>query len=330
MNLNNPTTITKETFDSIAAYWRDPRHNLKWDCLFVLPVWLKVWWHNFGSEQIAHLCAAWSQDELIGIAPLMIEGKTARLMGDPDVCDFADVITAPGKGRVFFENLIPYVRKLGATDLDFGAVRGDSGVFTNLVAVAKDLGYEIICNPEDVTLELELPSTWDNYLKQLTGKQRHEIRRKLRRLHEAAQISFRAVENPDEVSREIDNFLSLFRLNRQDKSEFMTDRRVSFFRALALEMAEARLLRLFFLDLDDVPAAAIMCFDYRSTVHLYNNGYDRRFQSLSVGLLSKVLSIKDSIQRGKTYYDFLKGPEAYKQRLGGKPVQLFRCRIHFG
>jgi CelD/BcsL family acetyltransferase involved in cellulose biosynthesis len=89
-------------------------------------------------------------------------------------------------------------------------------------------------------------------------------------------------------------------------------------------------LKLYFLDLDGIPAAAVMCFDYDSTIYLYNNGYDGRFSSLSVGLLSKVLTIKESIQRGKKKYDFLKGTEEYKHRLGGKPVPLYRCQVRLG
>jgi CelD/BcsL family acetyltransferase involved in cellulose biosynthesis len=330
MKVKPEYTVTTETFDSITDYWLDPQHNLEWDCLFVVPGWLKVWWDIFAGDQLAHLCAVRHQDELIGIAPLMVLGKTARLMGDPDVCDFLDVITAPGRGRAFFQNLLPYIQKQEVTHLDIGAVRADSVVFRNLIAVAKDLSYEIVCHPEDVTMVLDLPASWDDFLNQLTGKERHEIRRKFRRLDEAAQVNFRVVENPDDVAREIDTFLALFKLNRSDKSEFMSDQRAAFFRALALEMVGARILRLFFLDLDDVPAATVMCFDYRSTRYLYNNGYDIRHKSLSVGLLSKVLTIKESIQRGKTRYDFLKGPEPYKRRLGGKPVQLYRCQVKLG
>ena len=330
MSVNPKYTVTNETFDSITSYWLDSQHHLKWDCLFVLPGWLKVWWDKFARDQTAHLCAVRHKDELIGIAPLMVQGKTARLMGDPDVCDFVDFITAPGSGRAFFQNLIPHIKKHGITHLDIGAVRADSIVLRDLVAIAKDLSYEATCEPEDVTMELDLPASWDDFLYQLTGKERHEIRRKLRRLNEAAHVNFRVAENPDEVSKGIETFLALFKLNQTDKSEFMTDQRASFFRALAEEMAAARILKLFFLDLDDVPAAAVMCFDYHSTMYLYNNGYDIRHKSLSVGFLSKVFTIKESIQRGKIKYDFLKGTESYKRRLGGKPVQLYRCRIHIG
>jgi CelD/BcsL family acetyltransferase involved in cellulose biosynthesis len=328
--VNSKYTVTEETFHSINAYWLDPQQRLKWDCLFVLPGWLKVWWDKFGSDQTAYLCAVRDKDELIGIAPFVLQGKTARLMGDPDVCDFLDVIIAPGSEKVFFENLISHLKRNTITRLDLGALRADSSVMRHLVTVATDLNCAAACEAEAVSMELELPETWHDFLYQLTGKERHELRRKLRRLKEAARINFRVVENPAEVGKGIDTFLALFKLNRSDKANFMSDQRASFFRALAEEMAGARILKLFFLDLDDIPAAAVMCFDYHSTRYLYNNGYDNRHQSLSIGLLSKILTIEDSIQNGKTRYDFLKGTESYKRRLGGKPVQLYRCRIQIG
>jgi CelD/BcsL family acetyltransferase involved in cellulose biosynthesis len=116
-------------------------------------------------------------------------------------------------------------------------------------------------------------------------------------------------------------------MNRTDKAHFMTDQMTSFFRALAVELASARILRLFLLTLDDAVVAAVMCFDHDETFHLYNNGYDEGYHSLSVGLLSKLLTLKESIQLGKKRYDFLKGTEVYKHRLGARQIPLYRCRI---
>jgi CelD/BcsL family acetyltransferase involved in cellulose biosynthesis len=259
----------------------------------------------------------------------LVEGvvERVRFIGDPDVCDYQDFIVAPGRGQEFFEILINHLRQEGVTHLDLNPIRADSRVLTELVKVAKNLKCEVSCDSEDVTLELELPATWDEFLGKLTGKQRHEVRRKLRRLSEAGEIKNRVVENVKEVMDEMDTFLALFGLSRSDKATFMTSQMTSFFRSLAEAMARVNLLRLFFLDFNGTPAAAVMCFDYNSTMYLYNNGYDGRFSSLSVGLLSKVLTIEESIQRERKKYDFLKGAEDYKQRLGGQPVPLYRCQV---
>ncbi|MCG6918928.1 MAG: GNAT family N-acetyltransferase [Deltaproteobacteria bacterium] len=323
-------TVTQETFESFHALWLDRKSPLEWDCLFVLPGWLKVWCNVFSDESSPYISAVRDKDKLIGIAPLMVKGEEARFIGDPDVCDYQDFIVAPGREKEFFETLINHFGKQGIRRFDLNTVRADSKVLTELVAVAESLGSEIYCDPEDFTVELDLPASWDKFLAELTSKQRHEVRRKLRRLNEAGEINYRVVEGSKEVMAEMETFLALFGLSRSDKAAFMTNQMRYYFRLLAESMAKANLLELSFLDVDGTPTAAVMCFDYDSTIYLYNNGYDGRFSSLSVGLLSKVLTIKESIRRGKKKYDFLKGTEEYKYRLGGKAVPLYRCQVKLG
>jgi len=153
------------------------------------------------------------------------------------------------------------------------------------------------------------------------------MKRKLKRLWEAGDVDYRVVEDSEAVPYIIDIFLKLFRDSREDKATFMTAKRESFFRSVAKAMAEAGLLRLGILELNASPVAAIMYLDFNDNVYLYNSGYDPQYSFLSVGLLSKALCIKDSIQRGKKRFDFLKGAEAYKYRLGGKEIPIFSCQI---
>ncbi len=329
MAANKTYTINQESIESLTELWHDPTNRLKWDCMFVLPGWLKAWWQTFGEGQTSYLCSIRSRGELIGIAPLMVRGETGYLMGDTDVCDFLDVVVVPGKETVFFNALFDHLRQQGIRQLDLEAVRADSTFYRHLSAPAAGQHNSIACQMVDAIMMLELPSSWDAYLQQLTGKQRHEVRRKLRRLEESGRVNLDAVDDVSGVKREMDTFLTLFKRNRADKANFMTQQMASFFQLLASEMAAEEILKLFFLTLDDAVTAAAMIFDYDGTFHLYNNGYDQRYYSLSVGLLSKLLTIKESIQQGKKKYDFLKGTEVYKHRLGGRQIPLYRCRVHF-
>jgi CelD/BcsL family acetyltransferase involved in cellulose biosynthesis len=319
--------ITRETFGGLSSRWMQPGDALQWHCLFVLPPWLEAWWAAFGGGREPCLIGVERGEDLIGLAPFRVEGKEASFIGDSDVCDYLDFVLAPGRGPEFFPVLIKELRRLGIRQLDLGPLRADSTVMAELLPVAKQMGCEASLDREEVSYELALPATWEEYLGLLKGTERHEIRRKLRRLEEVARIEFRTVDDPKRVSRAMDTFLRLFTGSRTDKADFMTSRRAGFFRSLAEDMAEAGALKLSFLELDAKPAAAVMCFHHDSTVYLYNNGYDNRFRSLSVGSLSKVLSIREAIRQGQKRFDFLKGPEAYKRRLGGRPVPLSRCRI---
>ena len=309
------------------AIWRDSNSPLRWNCFFVLPPWLSVWWQIFGDDFKMLLTAVRQAENIIGIAPLMLKNGKAFFMGDTRVCDYQDFIVAPGRSDEFFRALLDDLKHNGVKQLDLGAVRPDSTVQTALINVAEARGWQVSCKKLDISYELELPQTWDEYLLLLKGKQRHEIRRKRRRLEEAGNVSYRIVEDPAGVKAEIETFFKLFKMSRNDKETFMTAEMTSFFLSLTQTLAEEKMLKLFFLDFNDTPAAAVICFDYESGVYLYNNGFDLRFRSFSVGILSKVFSIQNSIQNGKQKYDFLKGAETYKSHLGGKELPLYQCEI---
>ena len=219
------------------------------------------------------------------------------------------------------------MKKNGIRQLDLKHVRPDSTVLTSLVSLARSRRYEVTSTKEDVSLEMDLPSDFEEYLEALSTKQRHEVRRKLRRLSEEGKIEYRFVDSGGALPAAMDTFFKMFVESRQDKANFMTEQMKSFFNLLADTMAGIGLLRLGVLELDSQPVAEIMCFDYNNCIYLYNSGYDPRYTSLSAGLLSKVLAIKDSIEKGKKRFDFLKGAEIYKYHLGGKEVPLYRCQI---
>ncbi len=320
-------TITEESFGSLTSYWAEAGHNLRWGSVFILPAWLRVWWQTFGSGAELYLRAVWQGEKIIGIAPLLIRDKTASIVGSANICDYLDFVVTPGKEDDFFNVLLDDLVQKGISQLDLKPLRPDATVLTDLIAIAQNRKYEVLCHEEGVSIELDLPSTWDEYLATLTKKQRHEVRRKLRRLGEAGNMDYRCVEVSQEAGDYMDTFLKFFSLSREDKASFMTTRMESFFRSLTEAMAEIGLLRFGILELDALPVAMIMGFDYNEAMYLYNSAYDPNYSHLSVGLLSKVLCIKESIHRGRKKWDFLKGGEPYKYHIGGREIPLYSCQI---
>ncbi|MBF0505196.1 MAG: GNAT family N-acetyltransferase [Nitrospirae bacterium] len=318
-------TVSVEPLPGLKRYSPDHGSALKWDCLFMLPPWIGPWWSYFGEGSQTRLYVVKQSDEVLGVAPLAVTGDTARLISDSNLIDYSDFIVAHSREMEFFSILFDHLRREGVSRLQTGRVRADSTAFSCLHAYSTPLGCDVSSNPVDVLYEIDLSDTWEGYLGILSAKERHETRRKFRRLESAGRVGLRVIEDKKDVLHAMDTFISLFRSNSTEKALFMAGDVESFFRSLAVEMADAGLLMLLFLDLNDRPVAATMCFDYRSTVYLYNNGYDRDFGHLSVGLLSKVLSIQESIKRGRKKYNLLRGSEAYKGRVGGRPVRLFHC-----
>jgi len=321
-------TVAQESFTSLTSYWTDPSSRLKWGSIFVLPPWLEVWWQEFKPEAELYLSVVRQNKEVIGIAPLRVKDGKASFVGNADVCDYLDFIIAPGEEAYFFNALLDDLCRKGINNLDLRHLRPDSTAATSLVAAAQSRKYEVLLQEEEISLELDLPSTWEGYLAMLTKKQRHEVRRKLRRLYEADNVTYQCIQvGQAEVGDLTDTFLKLFSLSWEKKANFMTPRMESFFRSLAEAMAAVGLLRFGILELDKSPVAMIMGFDYNDTMYLYNSAYDPRYNYLSVGLLSKILCIEESIKQGMKKWDFLKGTEEYKYQLGGREIPLYNCQI---
>ena len=264
---------------------------------------------------------------VIGIAPFSVKGDTAYFLGIPDVCDYQDLITLPGHEPQVVQSLLGYLTGQGVKHLDLGTLRPDSALFAGLEPLVAEKRIAVERIAEDVTYETSLPSSWDDFLLQLNGKQRHEVRRKLRRLESQGDFAYHAAADNGQLQQATDNFLQLFQMNRPDKARFMDETMSAYFRDLIKALSDHQMLRLYFLDVGSRPAASVLCFDYGQVRYLYNSGYDEQYQDLSVGVLSKLFSIQAGIEAGCRRFDFLKGSEIYKKRIGGHEVPLYRCKI---
>jgi CelD/BcsL family acetyltransferase involved in cellulose biosynthesis len=318
--------VSRESFDSLAAL-RDTEKGLQWNSPFVLPMWMQTWWQHFHSENELLLLSIHEDGRVIGIAPFQVKNHTASLVGGDNVCDYLDFIVMPGQEKVFFSAVLEAIHENQVNKLDLGLLRPDSVALTQLAGFARERGLAVSVLPEDVSSEMELPATFEEYLGLLNTKQRHEVRRKLRRLNEAGKVEYHFLTGDTDLAGTIDNFMHLFSLARDEKARFMTAEMDIFFRALSRAAAAAGILRFGAVSIDSHPTAMVMCFDYNNILYLYNSGFDPQYDSVSVGLMSKVLTIQESIQQGKKRFEFLKGNEIYKERLGGKEIPLSRCKI---
>jgi len=313
-----------ETIASVSNWLESSGGALECPAPFVQPGWMRAWQEVFAPRASLWIRSFRSGERVVGIAPLRVESGTARLIGDADVCDHLDLVCAAAHRKEFCSALLDHLKSSGIDRLELNPLRPDSLVMEGLVPAARAKGCAVSIAEENVLFEMRLPESWEDYLQSLSGKQRHEARRKLRRLENAVDAGFRLVQEPAAVRSAVNDFLLLFRQNRQDKAVFMDDRMESYFRLLAEHVSGTRIG---FLDVDGMPAAAVWCCDHDGTRYLYNSGYDAHLSHLSVGILCKLLSIRDAIARGFGTYDFLKGDEVYKRQLGGRPVPIYRCRI---
>ena len=323
-------TVTSESLLQLEQYRQNSALKIRWEPLFLLPSWLQVWQECFAPTQETKILVIRENDQIIGVAPLLIKMNTASIIGSVNVCDYFDFPVIPGKENEFYRTLLGHLNSLGIKVLDAQVIRPDSTIISHLVPMAEHAGFKVILSPDELSPDLSLPGSWEQYLESLDTKQRHELRRKLRRLEAAGTISSTIITSPETVPGFLGVFLKMFMESREDKADFLTPGMETYFRSIILKMAEIGILRACILELDKKPVAALVAFDYNDVIYLYNSGFVRDYSYLSVGILSKALLIKDSIERGKIKFDLLKGSEPYKFHLGGIEVRLQKCRIDMG
>ncbi len=325
--LATPLIVHPISMTDYEALWQQHKEHLNWNCIFMLPFWLKTVCRHVGAPGKPTLLSVHQGSDLIGVAPLALSRRRASFLGDPSVCDYQDIVAAPGQAVAVMQSVQDYLADRGIMEIDLQTLRPDAAALKALDALTPRQGWQLHRLSEDVTYETKLPADWEAFLLQLNGKQRHEVRRKIRRLESQSVFSFCMTPNDGDMAKAADRFIQLFQMNRTDKADFMNPAMSGYFKALIQTLAEHDMLRLYFLDIGGQPAATVLCFDYQNVRYLYNSGYNAQYQKLSVGILSKVFSIQKGIDAGCRGYDFLKGAEVYKERTGGRQVGLFRYRL---
>ena len=322
-------SIEPEDFSGLETAWEELLSAATTNHIFSTPQWQRAWWQAFGNDGQLLLLSVRRDTELIAIIPLMRQGEKIAFIGSSDVCDYMDFVARCGQEAAIFSRLLDYLEPIGWSSIDLHSLLPHSLALCHFAPLARQRGYLVEITKEDVSPQLVLPLSWEGYLSQLKVKDRHELRRKLRRLSQVKSC-FYVVEDGKRLPQDLEDFFTLFKQGKGDKREFMTDPMSGFFKAMASSVAAKGYLRLAFLEVEGQRVASAICFDYWDRLHLYNSGYDPRYASLSVGLLCKAFCIREAIHQGKRHFDFLRGAEHYKYRLGGQDVPIYRCMISRG
>jgi CelD/BcsL family acetyltransferase involved in cellulose biosynthesis len=181
------------------------------------------------------------------------------------------------------------------------------------------LEYQL--NDEEVSPYIPLPADWEGYLATLDKKDRHELRRKRRRLETAGGWTVREA-TPATLAADLEVFFDLHAKSSKAKADFLTAEKEDFFRHICADMQRAGWLSLRTLVFQERPAAAALAFVYDRKLLAYNSGYEPEFAGLSVGLVMMSELIRSAIEDGLSEVDFLRGNEKYKYDLGARDIPL--------
>ncbi|HET9310170.1 MAG TPA: GNAT family N-acetyltransferase [Actinomycetota bacterium] len=297
---------------------------------FHTPAYLKLYWEEFG-EQPDHLLLAFAEEDdgtQVGACALERIGETLRFLGGTEVTDYMGPVGLPERQDAIAKELwSALLTRDDWRDADLRGLPEDRPWFGLLRDAASAQGLGTIEDDDGVAPFLPLPGSWDEYLEGLSSKQRHEIKRKARKLTEGAG-EYRVVTADDETLIDLlDRFLELHRTSEGPKGVFMVPGMEIFFRRLGEEFLADGVFRLTFIDVGGELAAGTIGFVWGGTSSLYNSAFDRSWGDLAPGMVLVAEDIRLAIAEGCTGFDLLKGDYAYKYRFGSQPRPVRRLLV---
>ncbi|MBI2888011.1 MAG: GNAT family N-acetyltransferase [Chloroflexi bacterium] len=319
--------VAPSTYESLREAWKGLLPRAATNTLFVTPCWQRLWWKHFDGQRESLYLGIHDDGELVGIAPLMNDGQDLAIIGSTEVCDYRDLVLMEEHCTRALPALFSYMETLTWSTFVLHSLPAASPTLAYLRELSQDPRYQVSIQQEDVCPRVELPADWDTYLGQLSKKDRHELRRKFRRLMNAGDVRMRALPLTEGLGAELDGFFRLMRDSREEKAAFLTPQKEAFFRDAVETLMERGTAKLFTLEVDGARAASVICFDYNNERLLYNSGFDHQYAHLSVGLLLKAWVLRDAIESGLRRFDFLRGDEPYKYDLGGVDYPVYQCAI---
>ncbi len=325
---------------SLRAEWEllvdeDPHATI-----FHTPRYLQVWADTLGGG-VVRVDTVHRDGRLIGVIPLSRErvgGPTGpmevlRFLGGTDVTDYLGPVSRlEDRDDVAGAYVDALAERRDWDEVVAGGLAADSGWREALVRHVRTRGLEIVDEAvDDVCPRISLTDGYDEYLKTLGSKQRHELRRKARKLaRDAGEVNLVAVP-AEHHQQALDSFFAMAAEVDGEKGRFfLSDEMRAFFGALADEFGPDGTFRIHALEVAGAVGAATISLVHKARWGLYNSTFDVGLRNLAPGMVLVGELIRAAAEEKLAVFDLLRGDEPYKYRFGADDRTLRRVALSRG
>lgn len=318
-------------FLSLRKDWNELAECFSHGSVFLTHEWFSAWWSCFGEGRTLSIYRVENDGITLGYAPLMICGDTLAFIAGEDVSDYCDFLYGEERAEVFFQVLLDAVTwDKSIRKLDLINIKTASKTIGALTgwAARKDVSCDVV--PMDVTPVLGLPESYEEFSRALKRKNRHEIRRKLRKAGGLPDLQFRSTGR-NTPSGDIEAFIEMHRRQSGGKHEFWEKKGMDvFFNTVFFAMAARGWARLDSLFSGGNLAASTMIFEYGGETSLYNMAFSREYSSFNPGYFLLNHAVESAILKQHERVDFLRGNEKYKYEFGAEDYKIVRLTLKPG
>jgi CelD/BcsL family acetyltransferase involved in cellulose biosynthesis len=311
-----------EVFSGLEAEWNSRLAGTGPGGLFLSHEWLCSWWRHLSGEAELNVIL-WENPDGPGkgAAPFLRRGDRLEFMASREVSDYADILSSTGDKGSRSEPVYAYLteREVGIRSLHLINIPAESPTLKELAEGARDFGFHANLKKSEAAPGMELPPDYGAYLAGLNRRQRHELRRKLKRNESLPHRRLVKMTKKEGLAPAVERFIELHRASGPDKRRFWdTPGMRDFFLDLTDRMAARGWLELLLLFSGDRLAAGLLSFVHSERICFYNVAFDPAFAAYSPGIFLFDQGIQGAVEGGLGYADFLRGREKYKFDLGAR------------
>jgi CelD/BcsL family acetyltransferase involved in cellulose biosynthesis len=296
-----------------------------------------AWWsaHSDTAQDVSLAARDAASNELLGYLPLMKRPDGVIYSGATFHIDYATVLLAKTSSEKEDDVAAALAGALINTNapLNLLRLRNEDAAHTRMISAitraAESTNRTATFGVEEPAPFIDLLglTTFDEHLERLDKKERHEIRRKLRRA-EAAGVQISASKD---LSTDLPEFIRLHRARWGENGLFTaTDKGASeerFMREI-FSTAPAGMITLLLARNDEFGtfAAGLFLRD-ANALRYWNAGGDIAARALSPGVLLFAHGLTMAISEKLPRLDFLRGNEAYKYECGAVDAQVMQLQV---
>src|SRR4051812_7712608 len=284
-------------WNALAAAQRSP---------FLTVEWLSAWWESFGEGRPEVVTI---RDGGLRAGAFLGRSGSGLLAPANDHSGDWDALAADEEAR---NAVWKVVAGMGAPVLTLPAMH-EAAAERVAREILRPAGYRVVAERGPASPFLELPATYDELLAGKSGNFRSQLGRRRRALEREGELVFRTARGDDDLD-------AVFRVEAagwksEEGTAILSDSRTQrLYRSFARIAAERGWLRLHLLELDGRAIAADYSVVFAGGEFLLKTGFDEEWGRLSPGLVLRGEVLRQAIEDGLGYYDFLGGPDHYKLR----------------
>lgn len=322
----------QEELQALQGCWNELALNDPRDGFFRTYQWYSSWIRNIRSDAEPFVVVARDDaGDIVGLAPLCrmtyrdhgFRLNAVSSAGREVVsADFLDYLSVVGRREAVLDSIMAFLWEVRSEweILIAGELSEGGDLALAVEGFAEKQGLPLRRQEERICPYIQLPSDFESYLRGLSQKMRYEIRRDTRELIEKRGAKVRVYTDPTQVGAHLDTLIRLHQAHWERVSEPGNLGRPGFgdfLRDICIAPPLGATTRLYILEYEDKPAAALLAFWFGENALFYQTGWDpdSPVARLSPGMVLVAQSIRDAIEGGLRYFDFLRGEETYKSRL---------------